>query len=104
MRLSRLQQLTVRAGTSVSRYLDGGVGLPVLLTGGSWEAAMRRTLTAVPEPETTLREGGTGHMTTPGSPPADPAVVRRALPVWAVLRSAEKARPLKKSKNQPSAR
>lgn len=61
---------------------------------------MRRTLTAVPEPETTLGggEGGTGHMTTPGSPPADPAAVRRALPVWAVLRSAETARPLKGSK------
>lgn len=26
---------------------------------------MRRTLTAVPEPETTLGEAGTGHMTTP---------------------------------------
>lgn len=45
-------------------YLDGGVALPVLLTGGSWEAAMRWPLTAVPEPEATLREGRTGHVTT----------------------------------------
>lgn len=52
-------------------YLDGGVGLPVLLTGGSWETAMRRTLTAIPEPETTLRGGGTGHMTTSNHQPDD---------------------------------
>lgn len=102
--MSRLQQL---AGASVSRYLEGGVGLPVLLTGGSWEAAMRRTLTAVPEPEATLGEGGTGHMTAAWQSTSGSCcgVVRRALPVWAVLRSAEKARPLKGSKkNQPSAR
>lgn len=40
-------------------YLDGGVGLPVLLTGGSRETAVRRTLTAVPEPEATLGDGDT---------------------------------------------
>lgn len=52
------------SGCSSDWYLDGGVALPVLLTGGSWEAAVRWTLTAVPEPEATLREGGTGHVTT----------------------------------------
>lgn len=75
---SGLWQEPVRGGTSLSRYLDGGVGLPVLLAGGSREAAMRRTLAAVPEPETTLRAGGTGHMTTSGSPPAEPAVAETA--------------------------
>lgn len=56
-------------------YLDGGVGLPVLLTGGSWETAMRRTLTAIPEPETTLGGGGTGHMTTSNNQPGDHRLV-----------------------------
>lgn len=58
------------------RYLDGGVGLPVLLAGGSWEAAMRRALAAVPEPETTLGGGGTGHMTTSAADPAVAAAAR----------------------------
>ncbi len=35
-------------------YLDGGVGLPVLLAGGSGQTTVRWTLTAVPEPEATL--------------------------------------------------
>ena len=37
-------------------YLDGGVGLPVLLTGRPRQTAMRRTLTAISEPEPPLEE------------------------------------------------
>lgn len=45
---------TWRTSADRKRYLDGGVGLPVLLAGGPRQTAVRRPLAAVPEPEAAL--------------------------------------------------
>jgi len=48
-------------GQEERSYLDGGVGLAVLLAGGSWQAPVGWAFTAVPEPEASLGDKRTEH-------------------------------------------